>query len=411
MIRVDGVELALGGADVLDGVDLRVGEGEFVGLVGPNGAGKTTLLRCINGVLEPDGGTVTVDGRRVGETPADAVSRLVATVPQDGSVAFDFPVERVVEMGRTPHRSRLDWSDGSDAVERAMDRTGVARFRGRDVGSLSGGERRRVLLARALAQETPALLLDEPTASLDIDHQVRMLGLVADLVSEGRTALAAIHDLELAARFCDRVCLLSGGKIRAAGPPAEVLTADALEAVFGTDAAVGVDPATGTPTVTALRDRPGRDLRVHVAGGGRAAARAVTNLWQAGCAVSLGPVPAGDVAAETARGLDCPVVTVPAFGDPAAAAVTADVDRLLGRADVCVDTGGPGSAVARERAETEGDRGDPARVVTVTEGEDPVGAVLERGDGDRAEDGSGGGGSAAADTGGNAGTKYPNSKT
>nr|WP_236544743.1 ATP-binding cassette domain-containing protein [Salinirussus salinus] len=388
---------------MLEGVTLRVGDGEFVGLVGPNGAGKTTLLRCINGVLEPDGGAVTLDGRPVAETASEAVSRLVATVPQDGSVAFDFTVERVVEMGRTPHRSRLDWSDGSDAVERAMERTGVARFRDRDIGSLSGGERRRVLLARALAQETPALLLDEPTASLDIDHQVRMLGLVADLVSEGRTALAAIHDLDLAARFCDRVCLLSGGEIRAAGPPAEVLTADALEAVFGTAAAVEVDPATGAPTVTALRDRPERGLRVHVAGGGRAGARAVSALWRAGCTVSLGPVPEGDAAAEAARGLDCPVVTVPAFGDPTAPAVTEDLDRLLGEADVCVDTGGPGSEVARERVQAGALPRGAGHTVTVGEGEDPVAAVLE--------EEAGGEGTPAPETGGNAGTKYPNSKT
>ena len=403
MIRAEGVELALGGTEVLEGVTLRVGDGEFVGLVGPNGAGKTTLLRCINGVLEPDGGVVTLDGRPVAETASEAVSRLVATVPQDGSVAFDFTVERVVEMGRTPHRSRLDWSDGSDAVERAMERTGVARFRDRDVGSLSGGERRRVLLARALAQETPALLLDEPTASLDIDHQVRMLGLVADLVSEGRTALAAIHDLDLAARFCDRVCLLSGGEIRAAGPPAEVLTADALEAVFGTAAAVEVDPATGAPTVTALRDRPERGLRAHVAGGGRAGTRAVSALWRAGCTVSLGPVPDGDAAAEAARGLDCPVVTVPAFGDPTAPAVTEDLDRLLGEADVCVDTGGPGSEVARERVQAGALPRGPGHTVTVGKGEDPVAAVLE--------EEAGGEGTAAPETGGNAGTKYPNSKT
>jgi len=387
VIRAEDVALALGGADVLDGVDLRVGEGEFVGLVGPNGAGKTTLLRCINGVLEPDSGTVHVDGQPVAETPSGAVSRRVATVPQDGSVAFDFTVERVVEMGRTPHRSRLDWSDGSDAVERAMERTGVTRFRDRDVGSLSGGERRRVLLARALAQETPALLLDEPTASLDIDHQVRMLGLVTDLVGEGRTALAAIHDLGLAARFCDRVCLLTGGEIRTAGPPAEVLTAETLEAVFGTAAVVGTDPATGTPTVTALRDRPERDLHVHVAGGGRAGARAVSELWRAGYTVSLGPVPEGDVAAETARGQDCPVVTAPAFGEPAAATVTEHTDRLLGDADVCVDTGGPGSEVTRERvrAGPGPQRGEPPRVVTVAEGENPAAAVLEGADGDGGE--------------------------
>ena len=402
MIRAEGVELALGGTEVLEGVTLRVGDGEFVGLVGPNGAGKTTLLRCINGVLEPDGGAVTLDGRPVAETASKAVSRLVATVPQDGSVAFDFTVERVVEMGRTPHRSRLDWSDGSDAVGRAMERTGVARFRDRDVGSLSGGERRRVLLARALAQETPALLLDEPTASLDIDHQVRMLGLVAELVAEGRTALAAIHDLDLAARFCDRVCLLSSGEIRAAGPPAEVLTADTLEAVFGTAAAVGVDPATGTPTVTALQDRPERSLRVHVAGGGRAGTRAVSALWRAGCTVSLGPVAEGDAAAEAARGLDCPVITAPAFGDPTNAAVAEDLDRLLGEVDVCVDTGGPGSEVARERVQAGALPLGPGHTVTVGEGEDPVAAVLGEADT---------GGSAPADTGGSAGTKYPNSKT
>ena len=370
MIRADGVELSLGDSRVLEGVDLRAGDGEFVGLVGPNGAGKTSLLRCINGVLTPDEGAVTVEGRRVAETPADAVSRLVATVPQDSSVAFEFPVERVVEMGRTPHRSRLDWSDGGDAVERAMERTDVARFRERNVGEVSGGERRRVLLARALAQETPALLLDEPTASLDIDHQVRVLGLAADLASEGRTVLAAIHDLDLAARFCDRLCLLSEGRIRAAGPPAEVLDPDTVEAVFGTAAAVARDRATGTPTVTALRDRPDREACVHVLGGGAAGARAVGDLRRAGYSVSLGVVPEGDTAAETARGLGCTVVTAPPFEAPGADAVAA-VAPLLDRADACLDTGGPGSGPTRERVDV------PARTVALAEGEDAVGALRD----------------------------------
>ncbi|QLH80269.1 ATP-binding cassette domain-containing protein [Halosimplex pelagicum] len=326
LIDVEDVSLSYGDLAVLSEVSLAVESGEFVGLVGPNGAGKTTLLGAINGVLEPESGRVRVGGERVADLSSRAASRLVATVPQDTTVAFDFSVEDIVEMGRTPYHGRFSGDpDGAAAVDRALERTGTERFRDRSVASLSGGERQRVVLARALAQETPALVLDEPTASLDVNHQVRTLELVADLVdAEGKAALAAIHDLDLAARFCDRLAVLADGELLAVGPPDEVLTAETVGAAFDTDAAVLPNPVTGTPAVTPLPDPGELDLRVHVVGTGPAAARVVSTLVSAGATVTVGALPEGDVAAETARELAAEVVTAPAFGgldgEPEAAA-------------------------------------------------------------------------------------------
>jgi iron complex transport system ATP-binding protein len=271
LLAVDGLRVRLGGTTVLDNVDATADRGRFVGLVGPNGAGKTTLLRTVAGAVTPDEGRVTVGGERIHDLSSKAASRLVATVPQDTSVAFEFDVRTVVEMGRNPHRSRFGGWTESDAaaVERALDRTDTRQFADRPVTSLSGGERQRVLLARALAQNAPLLLLDEPTGSLDINHQVRTLDLVSDLVSKGRTALAAVHDLDLAARYCEELLLMSGGRVVAAGPPASVLTESALRDAFGADAVVSENPVTGTVSVTTLGDSetagrtPGTASRSH----------------------------------------------------------------------------------------------------------------------------------------------------
>ncbi|MFC7236040.1 ABC transporter ATP-binding protein [Halosegnis marinus] len=254
MIAVEDLAVERGGVEVLADVSLAVEEGEFLALVGPNGAGKSTLLKAVGGILPAAAGRVTIDGRDVAGMSARETARLVASVPQDSSFDFDFTVREVVEMGRTPYRKRLRRNpdpDGPDRVAAALDRTDTAGFADRSVASLSGGEKQRVLLARALAQDAPALLLDEPTASLDINHQVRTLDLVAGL---DETVVAAVHDLDLAARYCDRVALLAGGRLRAAGTPAEVFTADRLERVFGVGVAVGENPATGTASVTALSD-------------------------------------------------------------------------------------------------------------------------------------------------------------
>ncbi|MFB6082787.1 MAG: ATP-binding cassette domain-containing protein [Halorientalis sp.] len=317
MIDVEDLTVARGGVTVFEDVSLTVAEGEFVALVGPNGAGKTTLLQAIDGVLAPESGTVRIDGRPVADCSARERGRLVATVPQDTHVGFDFSVEDIVAMGRTPYHTRFGRTDHEAdrrAIRRALDRTATARFSDRPVDEVSGGQRQRVLLARALAQDTPALLLDEPTASLDVNHQVETLSLVSELAASGKAALAAIHDLDLAARFCDRIVLLADGRVLANGPPAEVLDAAAFGAAFDADAAVTTHPTTGTPSVTALGDRRDRDLTVHVVGTGRTAARVIARLHDAGVTVTVGPLPESDLAAETARTRELETVTVPAFG-------------------------------------------------------------------------------------------------
>ncbi|MEF8783845.1 MAG: ATP-binding cassette domain-containing protein [Haloarculaceae archaeon] len=338
MIRIDGVGHAFGGVTVLDCVDLTVERGELVGLVGPNGVGKTTLLRMVNGILTPDSGAVTLDGGRVDELSSKATSRLVATVPQDTHVGFAFTAEQIVQMGRTPHRSRLDWSDDTEPVEAALDRTRTVEFRDRRVDELSGGERQRVLLARALAQDTPALVLDEPTANLDINHQIRVLEIVEELIAEGRAGLAAIHDLNLAARYCDRLCLLGDGAVRTVGPPSDVLDDAELDDAFATTTAVTQNHVTGTPVVTAVGKRPNRNQHVHVVGGGAVAAAALGTLWTAGFRISAGPVTQGDVVAETADRLDVDCLRSGPFELPDGRTLETARDTVK-RADAVVATG------------------------------------------------------------------------
>jgi iron complex transport system ATP-binding protein len=336
-IDVDGVSVAFGGSEVLASVSTTVDEGRFVGLVGPNGAGKTTLLRVLNGVLDADAGTVRIVGRRLDGLGSRAASRLVATVPQSTASTFSFDVRRIVGMGRTPHVGRFEGRTAADrrAVEDAMERAAVADLADRPVTDVSGGERQRVFLARALAQETPVLLLDEPTSDLDVNHQVRTLDIVSDLVDEGRTVVAAIHDLDLAARYCDELRLLHDGRIRAAGAPGSVLTESTVETAFDATATVTSHPVTGTPSVTAFATAGTGAGRVHVVGGGGTATPLLHRLDAAGFDLSVGAVGADDADAETARSLDCDPLTVPPYA-PIDAGTADAVADAVDRADAVV---------------------------------------------------------------------------
>ncbi|SNZ05220.1 iron complex transport system ATP-binding protein [Natronoarchaeum philippinense] len=332
-ISVEDLSISLGDVPVLSEVSLAVEPGELVGLVGPNGAGKTTLLRSISGVLAPDSGSVRVDGDAVGGLSSRAASRRVAVVPQHAEVSFSFDVREIVAMARHPHRSRFSPAAEDDrrAVDAALERTGVTDLADRPIDEISGGERQRVLLARAVAQETPALLLDEPTASLDVNHQVETLELVRSLVADGTAALAAIHDLDLAARYCDRLALLADGEFVAVGTPEEVLTESAIDAAFDVRSVVARDPATGSTSVTALPDRASpRGVRVHVLGTGGTAANTLVRLDDAGYDLSAGPLPEGDVAAATARSLGVDRVVTTPLSPPDGAELAAARERARG---------------------------------------------------------------------------------
>lgn len=314
IVTVDNVSVQLGDVDALSGVTVHVEKGCFLGLIGPNGAGKTTLLRSITDAVTPDTGSVSIDGDAVNDLSSREVSRKVAVVPQDTAMAFDFAVREIVAMGRTPYIDRFSPSQPADmeSVERAMKQTHVEGFASRSISEVSGGERQRVLLARAIAQETPVLLLDEPTASLDINHQVQTLELVRRLVEQGKTVIAAIHDLNLAARYCDELVLVEGGRVMASGTPETVLTTTTVKRAFGTPSLVTPDGITGSVHVTPFpdRDRDDADKSVHLLTTDGDGSTLVFRLWAEGHDVTVGPVPPGDAVAVTAEHLGVPVVTM-----------------------------------------------------------------------------------------------------
>jgi iron complex transport system ATP-binding protein len=217
---------------LLDGCSLDVMPGQLVALVGPNGAGKSTLLRSLSGDQELAAGEVRVAGKPIGDYSAKALSRLRAVMPQDIAVAFPFSVEEVVQMGRTPWTSTEREDDDARVVESCLRETDVEHLRHRRYPSLSGGERARTTLARVLAQECDVMLLDEPTAALDVKHQELAMAGVRRRVDEGASAVVVLHDLGLAAAYSDRVVLLSHGRIAADGPPSEVIDAELLSEVY-----------------------------------------------------------------------------------------------------------------------------------------------------------------------------------
>ena len=236
MLTIRDLATVSHGRPVLKGVSLDVPAGKLTALIGPNGAGKTTLIRAVSGVLHPSGGEVLADGQDLLSMPALRRARLLAVVPQAAALPPAFSVWETVLLGRTPYLNFLGQLSAADEdiARRALERVEALDLRERRVGELSGGEAQRVLLARALCQSTPILLLDEPTAHLDLQFQVSLLDLVRDLArQDGLAVLVAIHDLNLAARVADRFALLVDGQVRAAGSPEEVLRADLLAQAYG----------------------------------------------------------------------------------------------------------------------------------------------------------------------------------
>lgn len=233
-VAIKGVSFSYDTRPTLRGIDLEVGEGEILALVGPNGSGKTTLLKNISGVLRPQCGAVYLDFKKLAELSPRQIAQRMAALEQEIHAGFDFTVGEIVELGRLPHLKKLKALSAQDrqAVEEALRATEIQSFAQRSIFALSSGERQRVWLAMALAQEPQILLLDEPTAHLDINYQIEIMEIIKSLVQKGLAVLMAIHDLNLAAAYADRIAVLHEGRIAALGRPREVLTEELIERVF-----------------------------------------------------------------------------------------------------------------------------------------------------------------------------------
>jgi len=317
MIELHDVDLDYGARAVLKDVSFESGNGEFLGVIGPNGSGKTTLLKAISRIVPPASGTVMLNGRAIGDFSSRELSREVAIVPQAVDPGFDFPVRDVVMMGRYPHIGRFGSENDDDRVtcRGVMELTGITHLADRSIREISGGELQRVIIARALAQEPRLLLLDEPTAHLDLGQQIGILQTMRDL-SRTIAVIGVFHDLNYAAHFCDRLILLHDHRILAMGEPAVVLTPDAIRTAFGIAVTVRKNPFTGHPFISPLPvpdSGAGGRGNVHVICGGGEGSALLQALHAGGYRVTTGVLAVNDADYSTAAALGIPCIAEPPF--------------------------------------------------------------------------------------------------
>ncbi len=243
-INVNGVSVSVPQKRIVNTASIYVNEGEFVGLIGPNGSGKSTLLKAIYRTMKKDTGTIMLGGDEIDSLSLKESALREAVVTQHNYYNFDFKVDEVVAMGRTPHKSSMEMDNAEDRqiVKESLEKVDMWEFRDRVFSSLSGGEQQRIILARALCQRTPCLILDEPTNHLDIKYQLEVLDIVKD---SGCTCLCALHDMNIAAQYCDRLYVLKDGGIIVSGTPEEVITEENIEEIYGVKSTVEVNKITG----------------------------------------------------------------------------------------------------------------------------------------------------------------------
>jgi len=376
-LEIKDVDAYYGSVKILDGIDFSASHGELLGVIGPNGSGKTTLLRTISRILKPKVGTILLEGRDVQGMKDKEFSRNFAAVPQDTTINFDFSALDIVLMGRNPHLGRLEL-EGEEDIEiarRCMELTNCWHLAERPITELSGGERQLVIIARALTQEPKVLLLDEPTSHLDINYQIEIMELLKRLTSEEKLiVVAVIHDLNLAAQYCDRLALLHEGKIVSLGTQAQVLTAENIKNTFGADVIIKKHALTDhcfvspVPSLLKRQNKNEAELTIHLICGGGEGASLMHELCERGYRVTAGVVNMLDTDQEVAKLLNIPVVTEAPFSPITEEAFQAHL-ALIDKANVvvlCNTPFGYGNLKNLEVAERALERNKPLLVFDAT---------------------------------------------
>ncbi|MGA2385304.1 MAG: ABC transporter ATP-binding protein [Candidatus Bathyarchaeia archaeon] len=333
-LNIDGVECRYGSIKILEDVSLSVKAGDFVGILGPNGSGKTTLLRSISRTLKPYKGAIMLNDKDLYSLKNIEVAKQMAVVPQDNSISFSFTALEVVLMGRNPHMERFQMETEKDMAiaRKVMNLTNTWHLASRPVNELSGGERQRVIIARALAQEPKVLLLDEPLTYLDIINQLEVMDLIKSLcVADGIIAMAVVHDLNLAARYCNNALLLKNGKVYAAGTIDTVLTSENIKNVFRVDALVRKNAVTNSLYVTPLSPQKAstpRNCSIHIVSGAGTGTVLMKALQEEGYTITAGVLNVLDTDFETAEFLNIPVVSEAPFSPITEKSCMANFDMM-----------------------------------------------------------------------------------
>lgn len=374
LLNILGVACGYNSSPVLKNVTFSIEKGDLLGIVGPNGSGKSTLLRTMSRVLPPSYGKVLLEEKDIYQISSTGVARKLAVVTQEQGLDFPFTVEEVVMMGRIPHLKRFQKEGPNDQeiVARAMEFTDTISLARRPVNELSGGEKQRVLIARALAQEPRLLFLDEPTSYLDLNYQIEIMELLTRLRREQElTIVMVVHDLNLASQYCDRLLVLREGEVYAAGAPNEVIKPELIKAVYGCDVKVECHDPSGRPLLILQprgnnnRNFKSNKKRVHVVGGGGAGIVLLRYLADLGWEISTGVVNVGDSDWQEALRLGIDIVEAPPFCEVGEMEVVRNRD-MMKKADFVVLAGipfGSGNLRNLEVVLEEAQRGNPIIVI------------------------------------------------
>lgn len=334
-IEINNLEFGYGDSLILKNITFNVREGEFLSIIGPNGSGKSTLLKTLNRLTQIKNGSILIDNINIEEYKSKDLAKKIALVPQDTTMDYEFTVEDVVAMGRHPYKGRFEREnqEDKDIVYEAMEMTNTLKLKDRLITEISGGERQRVFIAKALSQKTNIIFLDEPTSHLDINHQMDVLNLLKKLNKDRNlTIVLVIHDINMAARYSDEIILLNHGIIQGKGSPDEVITADNLEAAYNINVIVEKSKYTNTPYLIPIEVRPRLDKneikKVHIISGGGSGEEVINKLYYQGHKLSLGVLNVGDSDWNLARTLRLKVIEEVPFNGISEKSYTKNIEKI-----------------------------------------------------------------------------------